>query len=212
MNRVILIVSSLIMFFSCSKNNNTGSGLPLTTSGVIPLSVGNYWQYNKISYDSTGSPIDTTTDEIDILGETGINGVIYYQQNQTSITNINSSSFFVNVDSNTLEKIDSSTTYTFFKRVSTDSTAIDSWADTVTSQCKGHNYLYGFTGTTNIDGYSCLRNVVYVNNCTGFNFEQWVYYVQYGFGFVRIEHYVLNQSGSFYLQFAEDLKNYHINH
>jgi hypothetical protein len=211
MSKIILSVAVFLLFLSCSKTNN-GSGLPQTSFGIIPLSVGNFWQFNKVSFDSTGNPIDTTADEIDILGETSINGVIYYQQNQQSITNINAPSFFSNIDSNTLEKYDSAIQYTFFKRVTTDSTSVDSWNDTVTSHCKGHNYLYGFTGTTSINGYNCLRNVVYVNDCTGMNFEQWVYYIQYGFGFVRIEHYVIKQDGTFYLQFAEDLKNYHVNH
>lgn len=178
----------------------------------MPLSVGNFWKFTKINYDSiSGMATDTIPDEIDILAQVSINGTTYYQQQQTSITNINSGSFFINSDSNTIEKIDSSTTYIFFKRVSLDSTAVDSWADTVTSRCKGHNYLYAFTDTTDINNYNCLRNVIYVNDCTGLNFEKWVYYLKPGLGPVRMLHYVLKTDGTFYLQFSETLQSYHTN-
>jgi hypothetical protein len=212
MNKIIFPVIIIALAVSCSKNNNTNNTPPTTSKGLMPLSVGNFWTYTKTNYDSTtGAAISTSSDEIDILAQVSVNNITYYQQNQLSITNIPSASFFVNIDSNTLSKIDSATQYTFFKRVATDSEAVDSWADTVTSRCKGHNYLYAFTDTTVINGYNCLRNVVYVNDCTGLNFEQWVYYLQPGLGFVRIQHYVLKQSGTFYLQFTEDLTNHHLN-
>jgi hypothetical protein len=208
MSRIIFLVGIISLFLACSKNNNNNSTPPPTSNGLMPLSVGNYWRFTKIGYDSVGTPIDTVADEIDIVGQITINGTTYFQQNQTSITNIDAGSFFINVDSNTLEKIDSATQYTFFKRVSIDSLDVDSWADTVTSRCQGHNYLYAFTDTTNVDGYNCLRNVVYVDDCTGLNFEQWVYYLKPGLGLVRIEHYVLKNNTTFYLQFAEDLISY----
>ena len=209
MNR-ILFLSVIIFLFSCSKSNNNSTP-PTKSDGLLPLSVGNFWQYIKTSYDSTGAVTGTSTDEIDITGQITVSGVTYYQQRQTSITNINSASFFINLDSNTVEKIDSAVQYTFFKRVTIDSTSVDIWTDTVTSRCKGHNYLYGFTDSTDINGYVSLRNVVYVLDCTGFNFEKWVYYLKPGVGFVRILHYVLQTNGTFYLQFQEDLSTHHTN-
>jgi len=206
----ILFLSTIIFLFSCSKSPNNSTP-PTKSNGLLPLSVGNFWQYIKTSYDSTGAVIGTSEDEIDIIAQVTISGVTYYQQNQASITNINSASFFINLDSNTLEKIDSATQYTFFKRVTVDSTSVDIWTDTVTSRCKGHNYLYGFTDSTDINGYVCLRNVVYVLDCTGFIFEKWVYYLKPGVGFVRIQHYVLQSNGTFYLQFQDDLSTHHTN-
>lgn len=211
MSRIIFLAGIISLFLSCSKNNNNSTS-PVKSSGLMPLSVGNFWKFTKINYDSiSGMATDTIPDEIDILAQVSINGTTYYQQQQTSITNINSGSFFINSDSNTIEKIDSSTTYIFFKRVSLDSTAVDSWADTVTSRCKGHNYLYAFTDTTDINNYNCLRNVIYVNDCTGLNFEKWVYYLKPGLGPVRMLHYVLKTDGTFYLQFSETLQSYHTN-
>jgi hypothetical protein len=209
MNKLFYLVIGITLFLSCSKSSN-GPTLPASTNGLMPLAVGNYWQFNKVDYDSnTGNPVDTTLDELDIVSEIEIGGIIYYQQSQISEPIINAGSFFVNVDSNTLEKIDSAVQYTFFKRVAFDSMEVDSWADTVTSRCQGHNFLYGFTDTTVVDNYSCLRNIVYVNDCTGATFQRWVYYLKPGLGLVRILHYVQKNDGTFYLQFSEDLKAYH---
>jgi len=178
----------------------------------MPLSVGNFWKFTKTSYDSiSGAAIDTVFDEIDIVGQVSVNGATYYQQNQTSVTNINSGSFFINLDSNTVQKIDSATKYIFFKRVNIDSTEVDSWKDTVTSRCQGANFLYAFTDTTNINGYNCLRNTIDVHDCTGQDFEKWVYYLKPGLGLIRILHYALKNDGTFYLQFSEDLQSHHIN-
>jgi hypothetical protein len=211
MNRLFFVAVVFSLFLSCSKSSS-GPTLPASTNGLMPLSVGNYWQFNKVDYDSnTAAAIDTSLDEIDIVEELEVGSTIYYQQTQLSMPILNAGSFFVNVDSNTLEKIDSALEYTFFKRVPFDSMEVDSWADTVTSRCQGHNFLYGFTDTTVVDSYSCLRNIVYVNDCSGTNFQQWVYYLKPGLGLVRILHYVLKSDGTFYLQFSEDLKSYHTN-
>jgi hypothetical protein len=210
MKKIILSALILIILFGCSKNNNNNSTPPTKSVGLLPLSVGNFWQYNKVSYDSNGATIGTSLDEFDIIQQITVNGVTYYGEIWSTFPG-NLGSYLVNLDSNTLEKYDSGVQYTFFKRTQSDSSNVDSWADTVTSTCKGHNYLYAFTDTTNINGHNCLRNVVYVNDCTGFNFEQWVYYLQPGLGFVRVQHYMVQKDGTFYLQFSEDLGSYHTN-
>jgi hypothetical protein len=210
MYKMVCFLSIATLAFSCSKSPSPATK-PVVSNGLMQLAVGNYWNYTKISFDSnSGAPIDTSADAINIVGEVMVDTTTYFQQTQTSITNINSSSFFYNADSNTIRKIDSAINYTFFKRVSIDSELVDSWPDTVTqSRCKGQNFLYGFTGTTSIDGYNCLRNIIYVNDCTGFNFQTWVYYLMPGVGLVRILHYKTKQNGNFYLDFQEDLLNYH---
>jgi hypothetical protein len=210
MYKMVCFLAMATLAISCSKSPSPATK-PTVSKGLMELAVGNYWNYTKISFDSnSGAPIDTSADAINIVGEVMVDTTTYFQQTQTSITNINSGSFFYNADSNTIRKIDSAINYTFFKRVSTDSELVDSWPDTVTmSRCKGQNFLYGFTGTTSVDGYNCLRNVIYVNDCTGFNFQTWVYYLMPGVGLVRILHYKTKQNGNFYLDFQEDLLNYH---
>ncbi|SRR5579862_4221362 len=206
--KLALMIFGLLFTVACSKNNGNGSVPPTNMTGLMPLAVGNFWQYEKIDYDSAGRALDSSTDEIDIIGQVSVNGATYYQQTQKSIT-INAPSFFVNIDSNTLGKIDSATQYTFLKRVQMDSSSVFFWVDTVTSRCAGHNYLYGFTDSSNVDGHVCLRNVVYVDDCTGYNFENWIYYFHPGIGIVRILHFVIKSDGTFYLKTSEDLTSYH---
>jgi hypothetical protein len=209
--KILFLAAAIIFFFGCAKSSNNGSAPPSVSNGLMPLSVGNYWNYSKVDFDSaSGLPKDTVSDEIMIVAEVSVNGVTYFQQNQVSITNIDGPSFFLNIDSNTVEKIDSASEYIFFKRVTTDSSLQDSWADTVTSRCEGKNLLIGFVNSLTIDGYSCLRNEVQVTDCTGATFEKWEYYLKPGLGLVRIQLYKVNNSlGNFYLQFSEDLTSYH---
>jgi hypothetical protein len=209
MKKITTAVLIIAVFFGCSKSNNNSTP-PTISAGLMPLSVGNFWQFTRTNYDSTGATINTLPDEIDITSQVGLDDTTYYGVNWTLFPD-SIPSFFINTDSNTLKKIDSSQ-YTFFKRVQTDSVLVDSWVDTVTtSRCRGHNYLFAFTDTTNINGYNCLRNVVYVTDCTGFNFEKWVYYLQPGLGLVRVQHYVIKSDNTFYLKSSEDLGAHHLN-
>src|ERR1700748_3205361 len=148
MKKITAPILILFAFLGCSKTNNN-SAPPTVSKGLMPLSVGNYWQYTRTTYDSVGTVTSTALDEINIISQVGVNGTTYYGVSWASFPD-SVSNFFINLDSNTLAKIDSSQ-YTFFKRVQTDSTLVDSWIDTVTTtKCRGHNFLYGFTDTTNI--------------------------------------------------------------
>jgi hypothetical protein len=208
--KILFLAGAIIVFLGCAKSSNNGSAPPSVSNGLMPLSVGNYWNYSKVDFDSaSGLPKDTVSDAIDIINEISVNGTTYFQQNQVSITNIDGPSFFLNIDSNTVEKIDSASEYTFFKRVTADSSLQDSWADTVTTRCEGKNLLIGFVNSLTIDGYSCLRNEVQVTDCTGATFEKWEYFLKPGLGLVRIQLYKLISGGGFYLQFSEDLTSYH---
>src|SRR5580658_6294712 len=143
--KILFLAGTILLFMGCAKSSNNSTS-PSVSNGLMPLSVGNYWQYSKVDFDSaSGLPKDTVSDGIYIISEVSVNGTTYFQQNQLSITNIDGPSYFINIDSNTVGKIDSASQYIFFKRVSTDSSLQDSWPDTVTSHCKGVNLLVGFT-------------------------------------------------------------------
>jgi hypothetical protein len=210
--KILLLAGVVLVFWGCAKSSKSGSTPPTVSNGLMPLSVGNYWNYSKVDFDSASGLIkDTVSDGIYIVGEVSVNGTTYFQQNQVSITNINAPSYFINIDSNTLEKIDSATQYIFFKKVTADSSLQDSWPDTVKSHCEGKNLLIAFANSYTIDGYSCLRNEVQVTDCTGATFEKWEYYLKPGLGLVRIQLYKLISGANFYLAYSEDLTTYHTN-
>ena len=109
--RIFFLAGTIILFFGCSKSSSNSSTPPGVSNGLMPLSVGNYWQYSKVDFDSaSGLPKDTVpTDHV--VGEFSVNGTTYFQQNQTSITNIDGPSYFINIDSNTVGKLDSASQY-----------------------------------------------------------------------------------------------------
>jgi hypothetical protein len=200
-----------IVLISCSKDERIPGTPPTESPGLMPLKTGNNWVFEKKDFDSTGNLKSTTNDTLFIISSISINDTVYYQQYQTLITNQHAASFFVNIDSNTIGKIDSATKYIFFKRVNTNNILINSWPDTSSDRCRGHNDLFGFAGINTVNGYTgCLKNEIRVTDCTGLTFEKWVYYLKSGLGLVRIEHYILEGDGLFYLQFSEDLKSYSI--
>src|SRR5450631_2212214 len=114
MKKNILSVLIILIFFGCSKNNNLSTG-PTKSNGLMPLSVGNFWQYTTVNYDTNSVPIDTSSDKISITAQFGINDTTYFQMQWQDFPN-NTGALLVNVDSNTLDKVDTSSQYVFFKR------------------------------------------------------------------------------------------------
>jgi hypothetical protein len=78
MKKIFLSVLIIVIFFGCSKNNNVSTS-PTKSAGLITLSVGNFWQYTTINYDTNSVPIDTSSDEIAITAQFGINDTTYFQ-------------------------------------------------------------------------------------------------------------------------------------
>jgi uncharacterized protein with NAD-binding domain and iron-sulfur cluster len=210
MYKVLLALTIACAVISCSKNNTPSTpAVTIGASGMMPLAVGNQWNYQMKFYDSATGTVDSTaTDQINIISQTTINDTTYFQQVQSSKLET-WASFYLNTDSNTVVKIDSSTYYTFFKRV-TNSTPVGSWADTVKTHCTGENTLYAYTGDTTINTYTnCLKNIVTTTDCTGQPFQQYVYYFQPGTGTVRIEYYLIkNDNVTWYLKYTEDLTSF----
>ena len=195
---------------SCSKDSGGTNPPPSPADGLMPLQTGDSWDYLRKDYDPAGNLLDSLADHIQVTGSTTVGSTSYYIINWGSFP-VNGNSFFVNTDSSTLTKIDSSTQYIFFKKIAYgDSVLIGNWKDTVSTRCQGNNYLFAFSDNFTVNGRSCLKNTVSVADCTGATFEKWVYYLQPQVGLVRIEHYVLSISGSFYLKMTEDLTNYSV--
>jgi hypothetical protein len=210
MYKILFIVLIVCVAIACKKSDSQQQ-LPAGTPGLMPLKVGNAWYYKKTMHDSaTGSVTGTSSDTIAIPAGTEVNNVVYFQVTWSSMP-VDYYSFMDNADSNTVQKIDSITRYTFFKRVSADG-PVDAWGDTVTTRCPGQNQLVGYAGASTVNSYTgCLQNVVLVNDCTGETFEKWVYYLKPNTGIVRIEHYkVKNDRVSFYLDVEEDLQSFHL--
>jgi len=70
------------MFIGCEKNKeviNVNNKIDLYIElGIIPLNVGNHWEYKTINYDSSGKVISQTKDTKDVNFKTIIDNTTYF--------------------------------------------------------------------------------------------------------------------------------------
>lgn len=79
MKNLILVVSILVIFYSCKKNDNSDN-VKVITSSFLPMSVGNYWVYLQFDIDSNGNAIQSSIIDSTIISkDTLINGKTYYR-------------------------------------------------------------------------------------------------------------------------------------
>ncbi len=73
--RVVLISISciLVFFLGCHKHDLAVNPQP-GSSGIIPLSVGNHWDYNDLDYDSTNTIVYSYVYSFGVIGDSTING------------------------------------------------------------------------------------------------------------------------------------------
>ncbi len=209
MYRILLIAIVVAGLAACSQKTTSTPSARFGVKGLMPLAVGNRWNYKRTFYDSaTGNASSTGTEQINIVAEIIVNDTAYFQQTQNEIP-LSPGSFFSNVDTNTVIQTDSANRYTFFKRTSYDA-QVSTWPDTVTRRCPGHNVLTAYAGDATIGSYpNCLKNIVLVNDCTGQDFEKWVYYLKPAVGLVRVEHYkIKNDNTTWYPDFTDDLTGF----
>ena len=170
MYRIIMIALAVAGFISCNQKTTYTPTARFGVKGLMPLAVGNRWNYKRTLYDSaTGNANGSSTEQINIVAEIIVNDTAYFQQTQNEIP-LSPGSFFSNADTNTIVQTDSANRYTFFKRTSYDA-QVSSWPDTVTRRCPGHNVLTAYAGDTTIGSYTgCLKNIVLVNDCTAVSY------------------------------------------
>ena len=89
-----------LILVSCSSK--TTEPTDNTSNNFIPLKIGNIWNYNSEMYDSTGSSIGVWSDTVKIIGDTTINGELWYWSYSrfhdgisTSLAKVSSSGYLV---------------------------------------------------------------------------------------------------------------------
>jgi hypothetical protein len=208
--KILLLPLAIMMMAGCSKSgssksSNTGTN---NSSGLMPLTQGNQWNYRLKSYNtSTGALIDSSDFTLTVSGTTTANGDTYYKLVNS---NDNSALWLTNLSSSTLGSIDSTggvTYYTAFVSGSGDSTtSASSWAEPVGTDCTGSAKLFGhFADTTlvNLDGTAynnSIKNDVVIFNCSGEKVEAQVYFIEQGVGLVRYVQYIYSASGELEMQ------------
>lgn len=79
MKKVILVVAVIVCFYSCHKDDESGSGEE-TTSSYLPMAVGNYWVYQEYLSQGDGTFVPSSIlDSTYISKDTLINGKTFYK-------------------------------------------------------------------------------------------------------------------------------------
>ncbi len=79
MNKPLLIIPlSVLVFFSCSKDEATSCESTIISENYYPLAVGNYWVYDRYSVNNDSIISFSGQDSVVIVSDTLINGETYY--------------------------------------------------------------------------------------------------------------------------------------
>jgi hypothetical protein len=217
------VLTGMLFFMvaACSKkavivNNNNPSNGP--GSNLFPFKAGNVWIYQDSLWDSTKTLSSIYSDTAYLTTSTlnysqanggllynfidpkGVFGSCYFG---TSYDN-NGNGLILEYDGNT------NSPYIFFATSSAGDSLVDSWR-TPNASCSYSSYQYSYIATTQINGYTCFKNIITTTNCNNINTENYVEYVSPAVGIVRLENWVQDTTGvnkPLYLQYSQTLQKF----
>jgi hypothetical protein len=79
MSNIIVSLCLVIVLISGCHKNDVIVNAPIDINGIIPMAVGNQWNYNSFLYDSVGAVSMVNTNSYAVVGDTIINGSRWYK-------------------------------------------------------------------------------------------------------------------------------------
>jgi len=222
-NRILSIgvILFLVVFsVSCKKEATVVSNVPTYgNSNLWAIKAGNIWIYQDSIFKAGDTLINAFTDTVYMTSKTATSpdasGITFYGLNDSLGWFGRNAYIATPLDQSTgyILVIDSlgRSPYIFFLTASYDNQLLVSSRITIDSTCTGTDRQYGFTTPTTINGYSCIKNIEIISDCSLNVVEKIITYVSSGVGLVRIEYYkkVPNtNNGSIYLRFSQTLKKF----
>ncbi len=217
----VLICLLIFSIVACSKkavvvNNSYPRNGP--GSNLFPFKAGNQWIYLDSLWDSTKTLSkfysDTAYLTSSTLNMSQINGGLLY--NFVDPNGVFGSCYFGtshdNNNNGLIIEYDGNGTnpYVFFGRSSISDSLVDSWR-TPNASCSYSSEQYSYIATTQINGYTCFKNIITTTNCNNINTENFVEYVSAGVGIVRLENWVQDTTGinkPLYLEYSQTLQKF----
>lgn len=212
----------ILTIVACNKkavvvNNNYPSNG--TGSNLFPLKAGNQWIYADSLWDSTKtlskSYLDTAYLTSATLSMAQINGGLLYNFVDPNGVfgscyfgtshDINNNGIIIEYDGNNTNP------YIFFGTSSKADSLVDYWRDASNPACTYSSQQYSYISTTQINGYTCFKNIISTTNCNNINTENFVEYVSPGVGIVRLENWAQDTTGTnkpLYLQYSQTLQKF----
>ena len=218
----LLVPISILTVVACSKkamvvnNTNPSNGVG---SNLFPFKAGNVWIYQDSLWDSTKtlsrSFSDTaylTSSTLDYTNSNG--GLLYNFVDPKGVFGScyfgtwhdqNGNGYVLEYDGNGFNP------YLFFGTSAAGDSLIDSWKVVSNPACTYNSQQYSYIATTQINGFTCFKNIITTTNCNNINTENYVEYVSSGVGIVRLENWVHDSTGTnkpLYLQYSQTLQKF----
>lgn len=197
----------LLLLFSCSKDSIPANP-PASNNQVYPIVSGNYWVYRDSSFNDNGSFYGSApSDTLRTIYSITFQGNVFYGADTFYITQ----TYYRQADDSTIEEYDPAVnnSYIYFRHVKTNNTIIRS-EDVVYSNEHFVTTLTGYTDTTNLYGYDCIRNES-TSTRSGILNLKIIIYVKPGVGVVRYEYYLRNTTtGNLNIYFTRTLVSYKV--
>jgi hypothetical protein len=190
-----VIILACIVAISCNKNSsgpNPGAG----ANSLFPLTQGNTWYYKDSVFDadSTSQILNTAyADTMTVSKNTYTDnyGTVYLEVNNIYGW-FDGSYIAVDPSNDAIYEADSPyfSPYTAFAVAQSDGQVIQQNTGQYNpnnTACPLTTTLYGFVSTVNINGFTCIYNILLTNDCNSVPLEQIITYDCPGTGIVRIE-------------------------
>jgi len=173
---------------SCKKDKDN------STQVLMPLKVGNEWQYEIVSYDDNGGVVSSDLVTTRILKDTVVNGETYFW---------NGAVYYRNADLNTvMQSLDAKEFYVIFKRSNVDKATFETLGGIV-NNCQSKEVVTAYTQLTNVNGYLSLRNETELISCNNVLHKRVTYFAP-GTGMVKYLIYVPVFNGGMVLRHKEN--------
>ncbi|MES1249691.1 MAG: hypothetical protein ABUL46_03360, partial [Chitinophaga rupis] len=207
----LAVMTVIVSFLSCSKNSSP-SGPGNSNTALWPLKAGDTWVYADsvftdslyaTSYPDTITALSTTYNDpggFPLFEITSSSGQGWFYNNS-----------WVGVDpsNSTIYLMDTlgSGSYPFFFYPPYDNSLVGSGTDFSNPTCPVTLSQYGFLSTVTVNGFSCVRNIMYAIDCNNITQEVVVIYVSPGNGVVRIEDYELSSKNTLQPTYTQTLQS-----
>ncbi len=202
---IITSISLTLTIIACKKdaqvvNVNSNN---ISSTALLPLTVGNKWYYQDSTFDTTTYAIKSDlTDSVVVINNTvTVQGDPYWAVVESDSTGcFGYWGYFTNyAESNNLFDIiglDSSyNRYLFWGGSSSDGyQLLKTYTGYTSLSCAFIQNTYGFVTNYNVNGYTCQKNLIQVQDCKGTT--SYVTYVSAGVGVVRYEMWQQNNGGT----------------
>ena len=187
-----LILLVLLFLFNCSDSTEPTIDEP---TELIPLKIGNSWDYILTHYDSNGTIINSNEQIDELYKDTVISGITWYAYKEDYISYFYALSnksdgvwvYFGNIDSSVL--FYKYPTFTGEKHLEYEVISLNTEVTTNAGNFKCLHIKYDFSG----DGYTHLE-----------------VFIAPGIGKVKSLQYGLRSDNSSYLEYKSELKSYNL--